>query len=215
MRFGRIDYLNLLPFHVFMKRYWRSSQQQMALRHGAGVPSKVNRAFRTRRIDAAFISSIEARRCRRSRLGIVAPREVQSVLLIPGEAMKADTASATSNALARVLGLQGEVLIGDRALAAYAQGVEAVDLAGAWHERYGLPFVFAVLCSHGHAERMRRLERAFLRAPRRIPGYLLQKAAQRSGIPEKVIESYLGGIEYTVGPRAERSLRIFRRLAGM
>jgi len=213
MRFGRIDYLNLLPFHVFMKRYVRTSRVQAALRRGAGVPSDINRAFRTRRVDAAFISSIEARRCRGARLGIVARGEVQSVLLIPGETMRPDAASATSNVLAEVLGLRGEVLIGDRALAAYLEGVEAIDLALAWREREAMPFVFAVLCAHTRTKRLRRLERAFMRSPKRIPYYLLQEASRKSGIPAAAIVRYLQGIDYVLDHRERRGLRRFYALA--
>ncbi len=215
MRFGRIDYLNLLPFHVFMKRYLRFSQPQMAIRHGAGVPSAVNRAFETRRVDAAFVSSIRARRCRRAPLGIIARGEVQSVLLIPGTESKKDSASATSNVLADLLGLEGEVVIGDRALRAYSEGVEAVDLAALWRERYGLPFVFAVLCHRGHDEKIGRLARAFARRPQKIPQYLLRRAAERSGIPVPVIRAYLEKIDYRLDHRSLRGLQTFLRLAAI
>lgn len=213
MRFGKIDYLNLLPFHVFMKRYLRGSSAQMGLRHGRNVPSRINRAFETRRIDAAFISSIKARRYRHAPLGIIARGAVQSVLLIPGDAQKNDAASATSNVLARVLGLQGEVLIGDRALRAFLAGVEAVDLAEAWQRRYGLPFVFALLAYHGRGEEIGRLSRAFARDPKRIPQYLLKDAARRTGIPAEAIRAYLEHIDYLMDHRSRRGVEKFWRLA--
>ncbi len=212
MRFGRIEYLNLLPFHVFMKRYLRYSQAKSAIRYGADVPSKINRAFERRRIDAAFISSVKARGCTDTGLGIIARGEVQSVLLVPGEP-KPDSASATSNVLARVLGLEGEVLIGDRALRAYAEGVEAIDLAQAWERQTGLPFVFAVLCTHGHVKEAERLSRRFARAPQKIPQYLLRQASRRSGIAVSVIREYLGRIDYVLDHRSRRGLKRFWRLA--
>ena len=211
MRFGRIEYLNLLPFHIFMKRYLRYSQAKMAIRHGADVPAKINRAFKTRRIAAAFISSVEARRCKDARLGIIARGEVQSVLLVPG-AMKRDRASATSNALAEVLGLEGEVLIGDRALKAYSEGIEAIDLAREWERRYGLPFVFALLCAHGHRAENARLARRFTRAPQKLPFYLLRQAAQRSGIPVGVMRAYLRKIDYVLDHRSKKGVRLFWKL---
>ena len=213
MRFGRIEYLNLLPFHVFMKRYLRSSQAQMMLRHGANVPSAINRAYRTGKVDAAFISSIRARRERNLGLGIVADGEVQSVLLIPSEKPAADTASETSNVLAAVLGLKGRVIIGDPALRAFHDGIEAIDLAAAWKVRYGLPFVFALLCYRGDAKQMRRLGRAFERYPKKIPLYLLQKASQRSGVSPEDIKDYLTHIHYKVDHRARRSVELFWRSA--
>jgi chorismate dehydratase len=213
MRFGRIEYLNLLPFHVFMKRYVRSSQAQMMLRHGANVPSAINRAYRTGRVDAAFISSIRAKKERHLGLGIIADGTVQSVLLIPSDTPAADRASETSNALAAVLGLQGRVLIGDPALRAFHGGIEAVDLAAAWKARYGLPFVFALLCYRGDAVQMRRLGRAFDRHPKKIPQYLLQKASERTGVTPRGIREYLTHIHYRMDHRSQRAVELFWRLA--
>lgn len=213
LRFGRIDYLNLLPFHLFLKRRLSSSQMQMMLRHGANVPSAVNRAYRSRKVDAAFISSIRARRQRHLPLGIVADGPVQSVLLLPGNTAGKDRASETSNVLADLLGLQGQVIIGDPALRAFHAGVDAVDLAEAWRERYGLPFVFAVLCYQADEARLKKLGRAFARTPQKIPYYLLARAAARSGLTPSQIQNYLTHIHYRIDHRALRALRLFWRLA--
>ncbi|MHC3995100.1 MqnA/MqnD/SBP family protein [Thiomicrolovo sp. ZZH C-3] len=213
MRFGRIEYLNLLPFHVFMKRYLRSSQSQMMLRHGANVPSAINRAYRARKIDAAFISSIRAKGQKHLNLGIIADGPVQSVLLIPSESPQTDTASETSNALTRVLGLEGRVIIGDPALRAYLEGVEALDLAEEWHKRHGLPFVFGLLSYQSHAKQLQQLARAFARRRQKIPQYLLKRASVRTGVRPQDILAYLEGIHYRMDHRAHRSLRLFWRLA--
>lgn len=213
MRFGRIEYLNLLPFHIFMKRYLRSSQSQMMFRHSGGVPSAVNRDYRLRRIDAAFISSIRARREKDLGLGIIADGEVQSVLLIPSDVPGTDSASETSNVLAAVLGLHGRVLIGDPALRAFLAGVEAVDLAAAWKARYGLPFVFAVCAYQGGGAQMERMGRAFGRRRQKIPQYLLARAAKRTGVAPNDILEYLTHINYRLDHRARRSLNRFWRLA--
>jgi len=213
MRFGRIEYLNLLPFHIFMKRYLRSSQAQMMLRHGSGVPSAVNRAYRRRKIDAAFISSIRARRERHLGLGIIADGAVQSVLVVPSEAPAGDRASETSNVLAALLGLEGRVLIGDPALRAFLGGIDAVDLAAAWKERTGLPFVFGLLCYQGSFTQMERLGRAFERHPKKIPQYLLKHAAGRTGVAPGEILDYLTHIHYRLDHRAKRGLERFWRLA--
>lgn len=212
MRFGRIEYLNLLPFHVFMKRYVRSSQSQMMLRHGSNVPSAINRAYRMRKIDAAFISSIRAKGQKHLNLGIIADGPVQSVLLLPSETPQTDTASETSNALVRVLGLEGRVLIGDPALRAYLEGVEALDLAEEWHKRYGLPFVFGLLSYQADEKQMRRLGRAFARRRQKIPQYLLKRASARTGVKPRDILAYLEGIHYRLDHRARRSLHLFWRL---
>ena len=148
MVFGKIEYLNLLPFHVFMKRFTKSSQQSMSMHYQRGVPSKINEKFLSRRVDAAFISSISAKKYQHVDLGIIAKKEVLSVLVIPHVEDKSDSESATSNVLANVLNIQGEVLIGDKALKYYLQGKPHVDLAAEWNKRYNLPFVFALLCFH-------------------------------------------------------------------
>ncbi len=107
-------------------------------------------------------------------LGVAARHEVRSVLLVsrvPLErvcTLAAHTASRTSIALARLLlaerwgatprvvparppldamlaDADAAVIIGDPALAAHGRtGLAEVDLAGAWVEWSGLPFVFAV-----------------------------------------------------------------------
>ncbi|MDX1296097.1 MAG: MqnA/MqnD/SBP family protein [Sulfurimonadaceae bacterium] len=213
MVFGKIDYLNLLPFYVFMKRYAKSTRHHLTLHYKKGVPSKINRDFATRRIDAAFISSIEARRRNFVPLGIIAKKEVLSVLLIPGDTELCDTASATSNVLARVLGLKGEVVIGDNALRRYLEGVEAVDLAGAWYGTHRLPFVFALLCHHGHGPALKTLGRHFLRGKQRIPQYLLKQASAKSGVSPETILHYLEHISYDLDGKAEQGLRKFWKLA--
>lgn len=213
MIFGKIDYLNLLPFHVFMKRYLKGSQQQQILHYKRGVPSQINTAFKRRRVDAAFISSIASRRCRCLNLGIMARKEVKSVLLLPGEELS-DKESATSNRLAKVLKLKGQVLIGDKALKhRLTQQDDAVDLAKLWYERQHLPFVFARLCYHGKPKQYEKLSAQFLRSTHKIPYYLLKKAAQRTQIKPREILDYLTLIEYDLNRHALLGLKRFLRLS--
>jgi chorismate dehydratase len=213
MVFGKIDYLNLLPFYVFMKRHARTTRHHMSLHYKRGVPSKINADFKKRRIDAAFISSITARHAKALNVGIVARKEVLSVLLIPGESDVKDSASATSNVLAKILGLKGEVVIGDNALRRHLANAPAVDLAKAWHERHGLPFVFALLCYHDHDKAMNALGKAFLRSNKKIPHYLLKQASIKSGIAPQAILDYLTYISYEVDGKAHRGLRKFWKLS--
>ncbi len=214
MLFGKIEYLNLLPFHVFMKRYAKTTRHHMTLDYKKGVPSKINRDFKARRIHAAFISSIEGRGKRHINLGIIARKDVRSVLVIPGEAAISDSASATSNVLAHILGLKGEVIIGDNALRHYLRGEgPMIDLARRWVDSRGLPFVFGLLCHHGHTVTLRRMSRSFLRAPQHIPQYLLKEASERTGIAPRDILEYLEHISYEIDSKAARGLRQFWRLA--
>ncbi len=213
MIFGKIEYLNLLPFHIFMKRYLKGSQQQQILHYKRGVPSHINTAFKARRVDAAFISSIASRRCTCLNLGIMARKEIKSVLLLPGKAIS-DDESATSNRLAKVLQLEGQVLIGDKALKHYlGHEDDAIDLAKLWYERQHLPFVFARFCYHGKTKTYQKLSARFLSSSHKIPYYLLEKASKRTGIPPQEIREYLKLVEYDLDRHALLGLKRFLRLS--
>lgn len=207
--FGKIDFINLLPFHVFIKRYARTLRFHQILHHHKGVPSALNRDFAMRRIDAAFISSITAKNCTHYNVGIVAKREVLSVLSLPAELSKNDTDSATSNRLSQILGTHGEVLIGDKALRYYYSGGRHTDLGKVWNEKTGLPFVFALLCTHEHTAELKRLSRAFVRSKIRIPYYILMEASRKSGLTPAQITHYLKYISYTIGEKETRGLKRF------
>ena len=213
MIFGKIDFINLLPFHVFMKRYARTSQAHQSLHYHKGVPSTLNREFAMRRIDAAFISSITARHCHHFNVGIVAKKEVLSVLSLPCDENKKDTDSATSNLLAQLLNIQGEVLIGDKALRYYYSGKEHTDLGKVWNERTGLPFVFALLCSHNHTHELKRLSHAFVRKPIKIPYYILMENAKKSNLTAKQITHYLQYISYKIGEKEKLGYKRFLKEA--
>ena len=212
MIFGKIEYLNLLPFHIFMKRYLRSSSAAQAMHYKKSVPAKINKLYHTRQVDAAFISSITAKKESHVPLGIIAKKEVLSVLVIPQVHNINDKESATSNVLAKLLDVQGEVIIGDKALRYYLEGGKGIDLAKKWHDTYQLPFVFALLCHHGHTKKMNKLSKDFLRHKIYIPQYLLQKAAKRTNIDTKDILNYLQYISYEMDAKAKKSVRLFWRL---
>jgi chorismate dehydratase len=196
-----------------MKRYARTSQAQQSLHYHKGVPSTLNRAFAARRIDAAFISSITARSCTHFNVGIVAKKEVLSVLSLPCDENKQDTDSATSNLLAQLLNIQGEVLIGDKALRYYYSGGEHTDLGKIWNERTGLPFVFALLCTHNHTNELKRLSRAFVRRPIKTPYYILMENARKSNLTAAQITHYLQYISYKIGEKEKRGYKRFLKEA--
>lgn len=213
MIFGKIDFINLLPFHIFMKRYAKTLRTLQTLHYHKGVPSKLNRSFAARRIDAAFISSITAKKCRHFNVGIVAKREVLSVLSLPCAENKKDTDSATSNLLAQLLDIHGEVLIGDKALRYYYSGGECSDLGQLWYEKTGLPFVFALLCTHEHTDELQRLSRAFIRKTIRIPYYILMENARKSDLTPAQIRHYLHCISYQIGEKEKRGYKRFLKEA--
>ena len=214
MIFGSISYLNLLPFQVFMKRYIRHSSTKMALNYRKDVPSKLNKALNTRRINGAFISSVESYKHQCTNLGIIANKAVYSVFVLKGED-KPDKESATSNRLAQVLKLKGEVYIGDKALVYYLNGGEGIDLATEWHQKYALPFVFARLCFNCHGKQMETIAKKFIVKPIKIPQYILKKEAKKRGITPKQLLWYLEHIEYKMDYKAKRSLKLFLKLSKM
>ena len=215
MLFGKIDYINLLPFHVFLKGSSLPHSFKSSCERNKAVPSAINQKFKKRRVDAAFISSIESQRkgitplC----LGIVAQNEVHSVLIKQGEA-HSDPASATSNVLAKVLGLEGEVFIGDRALKLYLENPEAyTDLGQEWHKRYGLPFVFGRLCVNQHHTFYKKLAKRFGKTRVKIPQYILQEYSKQRGISSKDIREYLTLISYTIAKKEQKALKLFFKKA--
>ncbi len=207
--FGKIEYLNLLPFHLFMKRFTRSSQQSMSMDYYKDVPAKTNKKFLSRKVDAAFISSIRAKNQKYVNLGIIAKKEVLSVLVAPSETNTQDSESETSNLLAKILHVKGEVLIGDKALRHYLQNKPHVDLAKLWHEKYKLPFVFALLCYHNDKALYKKIEKNFLKTKIKIPRYILREASMRTGISQENILNYLKYISYNFDKKAKNGLEKF------
>jgi len=207
--FGKIEYLNLLPFHIFMKRFTKSSQQTISMNYYKGVPSNINNKFLSKKVDAAFISSISAKKYNHVDLGIIAKKEVLSVLVIPNEKNQIDKESATSNVLAQVLGIDGEVLIGDKALRYYLEGKPFIDLAKVWNDRYNLPFVFALLCYHKDKKTYQKIQKSFLKAKIKIPQYILNEASLKTGISKKDILNYLNYISYELDFKAKKGLKSF------
>jgi len=209
MVFGKIEYLNLLPFHVFMKRYTKSSQQSMSMHYKRGVPAQVNKKFLSRRVDSAFISSVTAQKHKHVGLGIIAKKEVVSVLVIPSLDTQNDIESASSNVLVKILKINGKVLIGDKALRYALAHNDYIDLAKMWNEKYNLPFVFALLCYHKDKKIYTDIERKFLQKKVKIPYYILQEASKRTNINAQDILEYLKLISYTLDYKAKLGLKKF------
>jgi len=210
MLFGSISYLNLLPFQLFLKRFIRSNGAQMAFRYKRAVPARINASLRRGEVHAAFISSIRSPHFRCTDLGIIARGKVYSVLALPGDTGD-DPASETSNRLKKVLGIDGRVLIGDAALSYYLHGGEAIDLAEAWQDATGLPFVFARLCYNRHGRAITRLAKTFARTRIHIPQYILKHEAAQRGITPRQLAWYLKHIHYKMDWRSTKGLKKFLR----
>ncbi len=211
MLFGKIDYINLAPFHVFLKCYLKNSQLKQSIEYKKSYPSRINKLFKARRIDAAFISSVESKRGTFKCLdaGIVAHKEIRSVLVKSGT-FQNDSESATSNALAKILNAEGEVIIGDKALKLYLQNPKLyIDLASLWYEKEGLPFVFARFCVNNNTRFYQKLVRNFLQTKVKIPYYILKRYSNKRDIPINEIKSYLKLVNYSIDYKSKKSLEKF------
>jgi len=180
----------------------------MTYRYKRAVPTQINKALKRREVNAAFISSVESAKCKCTDLGIIADKKVYSVLLLKGK-NEIDPASATSNQLACVLDLQGNVLIGDAALKHFLNGGKGIDLAEAWYNETGLPFVFARLCYNKHEKAIQKLACTFARTKVRIPKYILKKESKKRGITPKQLTGDLSHIHYKMDDKAKKSLKLF------
>lgn len=196
-----------------MKRFTKGSSAKMSMEYKRGVPADINRAFKARKVDAAFISSIVGKKYKHVKLGIIARQDVRSVLVIPNTKSKSDRESATSNVLAKVLGMQGEVLIGDKALRYALQTDKYIDLARVWHEKYRYPFVFALLCYHKDEKLYKTIEREFLKHKIKIPQYILKHASKKTAVQESDIVEYLKLISYELDNKAKLGLAKFYKEA--
>lgn len=214
MRFGKIDYLNLAPFDIFIKSYPTTSGFKKFLYLHKSYPARLNQDFLFRRIDAGFISSIAGYYAHQKRLvtksGIIAKGDVWSVILLPNPSKK-DYQSATSNALCEVLKLKGEVLIGDRALLHRYQEKEHIDMGKIWFQKHQLPFVFGRLCFNKHKKIYERISLEFNQKKIKIPYYLLQQYETKSQIDKKYILRYLKNIYYKIGKKELLGLQRFYR----
>jgi chorismate dehydratase len=213
MIFAKIDFINLLPLHIFIKKHL-STQMKQTIEYKKSYPSAINKKFQKGKVDAAVISSIASRRCKNCLdMGIVAKGEVDSVLVLPGS-YKKDYQSDTSNALAKVLEIEGEVIIGDKALYKFYNTDEHfIDLAKQWQRKYNLPFVFARLCVNRHEKYLNQLAKRFVHTKVYIPQYILNRYAKRSGVSKTQILNYLTKISYNIGTKEKKALKLFLKLA--
>lgn len=213
MIFAKIDFINLLPFHIYIKKNIQSSQLKSIIEYKKSYPSYINNKFKKRKVDSAFISSIASRNEKYLDFGIVAKNEVLSVLLIPGK-QQTDFQSQTSNALAKVLDLKGRVIIGDKALKFYHENpnILKIDLAKQWQDKYNLPFVFAVLCFNKNKNKLKSITKKFNKKHIKIPQYILEQYSKRSGVSKRNILNYLTKIDYNLGIKEKRALKLFLKL---
>lgn len=197
---GHIDYLNLLPFYQFLKK--------KGIKVKKSYPKKINYLFEKKKVDAAFISSIKAKNKKCIDIGIAATKKVKTVLVCEGEGE--DKESETSNILAKVLKIEGKVIIGDKAF----KEKNCIDLANEWYKKYNLPFVFALFCTNKNHKKYKKLAKEFLKKNQKVPFYVLKKYAIKNNISFKEAKEYLEKIiYYKIGWREKKALKKFWKLS--
>lgn len=213
MIFAKIDFINLLPVHVFLKKRVKSNQIKSIIRYKRSYPSKINKELKKSKVDSAFISSIASRGEKRLDYGIIARKAVRSVILVPGKD-KDDYQSATSNALAKILNLHGEVLIGDKALKFFHENpnVEVIDLALEWEKKFNLPFVFATLCYRKNGKLLKSIMKDFNKKHIKIPQYILNEYSSRTNVSNRNILEYLKLIDYDIKAKEKKAIKKFLTL---
>ena len=214
----------------------RLSEADPRARWVAAPPSRLAAALAEGRLDAALVPVAHLFRFPELEIaapvGVAADGPVRSVLLrfrrSPARTrrVRRDPASATSNALAALLlgrevrmvdspAADAEVVIGDRALFPRRPAVATVDLAAAWRERTGLPFVFAVWAVRRDFPEKERVARLVGEA-RRLGEERLEKIAarfarERGGSAAFWYDYLRRSVHYRLGPRDLAGLRRFRR----
>ena len=168
--------------------------------------------------------------------GICAEKKVRSVVLRcnrPLDQVRTvclDPASRTSNALAQVLlkhhwkrdiqivasanDADASVVIGDRALCESPGPGGDHDLATAWNQMTGLPFVFAVWAvRRNHPDRagLTRVIQAAKQAGIAAISGIVREQAQKLGLSETTcLEYFAECIYYDLGPRERQAMERFR-----
>jgi len=211
MILANIDYLNLLFFKLFIKKNYPSLYPKMM--YHKSYPSKINSKFKKRQISGAFISSIKAQKQKNIIMGICANKEVRSVLSLKGDNKK-DIESNTSNILAQILDINGEVVIGDKALKIYIENKKIfIDLAEAWYSKYKKPFVFAVFSINSHQKSYKKMQQKFLKQNTKIPFYIYENICKLHDISRKDLFEYLNIIYFKINQKEIKSLRLFWKLS--
>ncbi len=235
--FAAVRFANAAPLAYFLG-------QQQGVEVIYHQPSQLMQYLQNGQADAALIPVMDYFACSGltmiDGLGICADGEVWSVLLKcnrPIEQVRTvrpDSASRTSNALAKILfhehfnlsvemdnipadsPVDAEVVIGDRALKAAAAPCGDYDLAGLWKSMTGLPFVFAVwvhMSDHPAADKLSQIAHAARQAGGKAIDQLATIYADKLGVSQQRCGEYFtSAIHYDVGSREKESMRLFHSL---
>ena len=204
--FGKIDYLNLLPFDFFVKS---SNYTYIKKAIKRSHPAHITELFLKKKVNAAFISSIKSKGQKCLDAGIVANGEVLSVFVC-GDKDENDSESKSSNVLKEILNLKGRVIIGNKALQMYYENREnCTDLAKEWKKQTGLPFVFATFCVNSNIKYYDKIIKQFLKHKVKIPYYIKKREALKLNVPMSLVELYLKKITYSIGKDEKKAIKLF------
>jgi len=237
--FAAPEYANSVPLVQFIPEISPGSRVQL------NTPSQLVTPLLAGTVDAALIpvaalfanptlTLLEG-------VGICSGKKVRSVLLRcrrPIEQVNTlclDPASRTSNALALILLSQywkravqtvtdpsvadACVVIGDRALCEPPGQAGDYDLATAWNEMTGLPFVFAVWAvrrDHADPQGLVKVIQAAKRAGTAAIPEIARREALKLGISETVCQEYYTDcIRYDIGAQERKGMALFGQMIGV
>ena len=236
--FAAPEYANSVPLAQFITEVSPGSQVVL------DVPAKLLMPLLEGKIDAALlpVAALFAnpQLTALDEAGICVDKKVRSVLLRcnrPIDQVRTiclDPASRTSNTLARILlakhwkravqivanpvEADANVVIGDRALCEPTAPGGDYDLAEAWNQMTGLPFVFAIWTTrrdHPSPESLRQVIRAAKQAGIAAIPEIAHQEAIKLGIGEAaMLEYFTECIHYDVGPQERKGMELFRQLLG-
>lgn len=227
---GIVSYINALPFTLGLL------QQKASL--VLDVPTKLNAALTAGSLDVALTSSaayLDGDYELIPGYGIAAHKQILSVNLYTSTPLSAITRigvtshSATSVSLLRVLcthlwqitptfvPLEEEseafLLIGDEPLKKqHIAGYKTIDLAAAWHEMTGLPFVFATLVKQKGAQVSEELFDKALLWSAAHHEEVIGAAKTQSGLDEALIRKYYDLCIYRLTENEHKGLSLFKEL---
>ncbi len=229
---GIVEYINALPL--------RLGAPKSANTFTYAIPSVLNRMLRQGELDMALTSCAEyfdgpydlmPGYCIGAQKEILSVNLYSRVPSLDGARIGLTHHSATSIALLKVLChhfwkveptfvplQQGEeydasLIIGDDALKQMTiPGYQTIDMATAWYEATGLPFVFAVFAVREGVQADPAPFEAALQWSEAHPEELIEAAHAQSGLPKPLIKRYYEVCHYRLGEQELKGLELFKKL---
>ncbi len=235
LKLGFVDSINALPFHLPFRQGVLPSPGMLSF----APPSQLNAHLRADILDVALTSASETFSKQLAPFCISAEKEVGSVHFYAknskGGRVGVTPHSAASIALLKVLchhfwkisphfepldrskllQYEGILLIGDEALQTpHLLGYQTIDLAQAWYQETGLPFVFALFSCAQPIETTQleeQLEEALTWSLDHLDAVVCE-AYKQCPLPLEQIHRYFGRLNYRLGEKEREGLKLFQEL---